>query len=465
MEESRKKYVKYSFGFEPCYLLIQFGFYLANAILQNQMLKQACLQSGYNITICTNLNEDDFTKDVEKEIQPKVADVNSAIVMLNSLFPPIYTLILGSWSDIYGRKKIMMMSFIGYSMTLALFTIFSFINDNSTTLTPWVYLIAEIPLCFMGSWGLLDIAACCYVTDISEKENHSIRLSTLTLINFTMNFCANISSSFILEATNTSIVFMISFCCVITGLILVIILVEESVIIQDGVNVSKQIKDIFSLSRIMNILKTITKAREMKRRRILWSLMAIVILAVFTMYGTGTVNYLFGREKFQWGLREFTIYDATNTAITAVGILVGLTTMKKVFKISDISLGFIALISAIVESLMKTFASETYQMYIASGLGVFKVLTTPVFRSMVSGLFPSTEIGKIYSSMGALEAFSGMGAGPLYSSVYKATFNDFSGAFHLITVAVFTISLIIATFVSRWMKKVEKYCENQEFIK
>lgn len=463
--DDRRKFVKYSYGFEPCYLLLQFGFYLASgAILQNQMLKQECLRSGYNLTICDNLNEDEISQAVEKQIQPKVADVNSAIVMLNSFFPPIYSLILGSWSDIYGRKKIMLMSFIGYSMTLGLFTSFSLVSDQFTPLSPWMYFIAELPLCLLGGWPLLDIAACCYVTDISEKSTHSIRLSTLTLINFSMNFCASLSSSFILEATNASIVFTISFICVISGFILAIFLVEESIDVPEDANITSQIKNIFSLTRIIDTLKTLTKDREMKKRRILWSLLGIVILAVFTMYGTGTVNYLFGREKFQWGLRDFTIYDATNTAITAIGILVGLTTLKKVFKVSDVVLGLIALSSAIIESIIKAFAVKTYQMYLASALGVFRVLTTPVFRSMMSNIFSNREIGKIFSSATALESFSGMGAGPLYSNVYKATLGTFPGAFHLITATVFSIALILAISVFQWKKNVKNHPENVDFI-
>lgn len=453
MDNQQRRSVKFLYGFEPCYLLIHFGYYLAMAIVQNQMLKQQCLISGYNITICSKINADNTTGEIEK-IQPKVADVNSAIMMLNSFFPPLYSLILGSWSDIYGRKPIMMMSFIGYSMTLILFAIFAYVSDHVVTLSPWIYFFAEFPMCLLGGWPLLDVAACCYVTDISEKSKHSIRLSTIGFINITMNFCANMSSSFIYEATSSSVVFIISFFCCMAGLILVITLVDESINIPQNITVGRKISGIISFSRLSEIFRTLFKYRLGKKRKILWCLVGIAILAVFTMHGNGTVGYLFGQNKFKWGLRDYTIYDATNTAITAFGILVCLATLKKYFKISDINLGLISISSAIIESIVKAFARETYQMYLASCLGVFRVLMSPMFRSVMSNTFSSQEIGKIFSSATAMEAFSGMGAGPLYSNVYKATLTTFPGAFHLISASVFGIALILALIVFRWNRKV-----------
>lgn len=446
--------MKFQFGFEPCYLLIQFGFYLAHAIVQNQMLKQQCLITGYNSTICADLSANNFTQEIEKEVQKKVADVTSSITMLNSFFPPIYSLFLGAWSDRFGRKPIMMMSFIGYSMTSALFAMFSFMSDNLNVLTPWVYFFSEIPMCLLGGWPLLDVAVCCYVTDISEKSKHSIRLGLVGFLNFGSNFLAKMSSSFIYEATNSTIVFIISFCCCITGLILVIMIVDESITPPEHVTTKMKIRGLISWDSIVGIVHNLFKRRDRKRRKILWCLIGIAILAVFPMHGNGTVEYLFAREKFKWGLRDYTIYDATNTAITSFGILAGLLIFKKFLKISDVKLGLFAILSAIIEVLVKAFATKSYHMYVASCIGVLRVLISPLYRSVMTNIFDKQEIGKIFSSATAMEAFSGMGAGPLYSNVYKATIDTFPGAFHLITACVFGIMFVLAVTVFRFSRKI-----------
>lgn len=448
--ENRRKNVRFNYGLEPGLFVLYFAFNLTNAILQNQLLKQQCLQLGYNATICSHLNTDNVTKAVEEEVQPFVANINSSILLLNSIIPAAYSLLLGSWTDKFGRKKVLMMSFTGYTSTLGLITLFSYISDHVTPLSPWYYAIAEIPMCVMGGWPTLDIAVCCYVTDLSDEKNRSFRLGTITFLNFLSNFSAYFSSSFILEASNATIVFIISFTCALAAFIYTIFIVDESIQVTNDVSAFGQVKAIFSVSRVKEVFATLFKKRPSRERRMLWCLMTIVTLAVFTMHGNGTVNYLFGREKFGWALRQWTIFDSTNTAITVFGLFFGLTVLKKYFQISDMKLATLALVSAIIDSTFKAFASKSYQMYMSSSFGIFRLLTTPVFRSIMSNILPHSEIGKIYSATTAFEAFSGLGAGPLYTNIYNRTLTTFPGAFNLITAAVFVINLVISLFVGRW---------------
>lgn len=458
--QNRRKGVRWNYGLEPGLFLLYFAFNLTNAILQNQLLKQMCLQLGYNTSICSNLNTDNVTRAVEEEVQPHVANINSSILLLNSVIPAVYSLLLGSWTDKFGRKKVLMMSFTGYTTTLGLITMFSYISDHVKPLSPWYYAVAEIPMCFMGGWPTLDIAVCCYVTDLSDEKNRSFRLGTITFLNFLSNFTAYFSSSFILQASNASIVFVISFSCATVAFIYTIFIVDESIQVTKDVSATGQVLEIFSIKRIKEIFATLFKKRELRERSMLWCLMTIVTLAVFTMHGNGTVNYLFVREKFGWALREWTIFDSTNTLITVFGLFFGLIILKKHFQLSDMTLAMLAVVSSIVDSTFKAFATKSYQMYLSSGFGVFRLLTTPLFRSIMSNILPHREIGKIYSATTAFEAFSGLGAGPLYSNIYKQTFTSFPGAFQLITAGVFIVNLILGIFIGRW-KTAREIVQNQ----
>lgn len=451
-DQSRRKSVRWTYGLEPAIFTLYFAFNLTNAVLQNQLLKQMCLQLGYNLTTCTNLNTDNFTQAVEEEVQPHVANINSSILLLNSIFPALLSLLLGSWTDKFGRKKILLLSFTGYTSTLCLISIISYISDHVTPLSPWYYFISEIPMCLMGGWPTLDIAVCCYVTDLSHEKTRSFRLGTITFLNFLSSFSAYFSSSFILESTNATIVFVISFSCAISAFIYTIYFVDESIHVTEGVSAVDQVKEVFSFSRVKEIFGTLTKKRSNNERRMLWVLMTIITLAVFTMHGNGTVNYLFVREKFGWALREWTIFDSINTVITVGGLFVGITVLKKFFKMSDMLLALLALVSSVIDSTFKAFATQPYQLYMSSGFGVFRLLTTPVFRSIMSNIIPHSEIGKIYSATTSFEALSGLGAGPLYSGVYKATLTTFPGAFHLITASVFVVDIFLAFAVRHWRR-------------
>lgn len=274
----RRRLVRFNYGLEPALFALYFAFNLTSAVLQNQLLKQTCLTIGFDQNTCDNLNADNETKEVEEAIQPKVATINMTILLFNSIIPAILSLILGSWSDIYGRKKILMLSFSGYTCTLALITLFSFISDNIKTLSPWWYLIAEIPMSLAGGWPLLDIGVCCYIADLSNEQNRSFRLGTITFLNFMSNVSAYYSSSFILEATNLTVVFLISFSCAITGFIWAIFIIDESILPPENVKRTDIVKEVFSKDRVQEIFATFRKKRENNGRKILWSLMLIVTL-------------------------------------------------------------------------------------------------------------------------------------------------------------------------------------------
>lgn len=460
-QKSTLKSVKRPYAFDPCFLLIYLGFYLASAIIQNQILIQSCLTSGFNSTICGSLQS---YKLIEKEVQTKASEVNSAIVMLNSVFPPIYSLLLGAWSDIYGRKPIMMMSFMGYSSTLALFTIFTYISDHIISLTPWVLFYAEIPMALMGGWPLLDVAASCFITDTSDKSKHSIRLGSLTALNMAMSFIANMSSSYIVEATNSTILFLISFFCCIIGFLIVIFVVEESIQSPNDAKLKLKFKAVFSSKVFLDIWHTLCKQHQHQnyRRRILWSLIAIVVSTVFTLLGSSVVLYLSGRIRFGWELKDFTTFSAASTGITAVGILITFVITKFIFKLSDFYLGLITLSSAIIEAIVYATATRTLHMYIGAAFGSVRLLSIPVFKSIMSNIFPQHEIAKIYSATTALEAFSGFASGPIYTATYQATINTFPGAFFLISTALFTLSGVLAVLINIWRKRMNGSHQNSE---
>jgi MFS transporter, PCFT/HCP family, solute carrier family 46 (folate transporter), member 1 len=450
--QGSRKSVRWTYGLEPAVFSLYFAFNLTNVILQNQILKQTCLMLGYNLTICEHLNTDNVTKAVELEVQPSVANINSSILLLNSIIPALLSLLLGAWTDKFGRKKLLMTSFTGYTLTLGLITLFSFISDNLAPLSPWYYFFSEMPMCFMGGWPALDIAVCCYVTDLSDRNNRSFRLGTITFLNFLSNITASYCSSYILEATSASIVFMISFSIAASAFIYTFIFVDESIHVIENATLMNHINAIFAFGRVKEIFVTLRRDRLHKERRMVWSLMTIVTMTVFTMHGNGTVNYLFVRERFDWALREWTFFESTNNLISLGGLFVGLMFLKKVLQISDMKIGLLALISSVVDSTVRAFAKEPYQMYLGSAFGLFRALVTPVFRSIMSNIIPHSEIGKIYSATTALEALSGLGAGPLYSGIYKLTLTSFPGAFLLITSAVFVLNLVLSLAFFRWEK-------------
>ena len=107
-------------------------------------------------------------------------------------------------------------------------------------------------------------------------------------------------------------------------------------------------------------------------------------------------------------------------------------------------------------------------LYLGSGIGFLDSTTTTVMRSMIIGLVPVTEIGKVFS---VVEFFKGIlaFAGPIiYGVLYEKTVRTVPEAFlYLITALkclVLIASIIIYIGLMRYdeKKKQEKYSHKKD---
>jgi hypothetical protein len=90
-------------------------------------------------------------------------------------------------------------------------------------------------------------------------------------------------------------------------------------------------------------------------------------------------------------------------------------------------------------------------LYVASAIALFKLISGPMLRSIMSVIVSKSEISKIYSFTTSIEAIAGLGAAPLYTQVYSSTLTTFPSAFNLITATAFTLAVILALSISHWL--------------
>jgi MFS family permease len=271
--------------------LLFFGWYLTQSIVTNQILKQTCLYTyEYGDEICSHLDDKNSTALVEQEIQPFVAKILMTISILK-MIPTALSLFYGPWSDKFGRKKILNGIFIGFTISIAWITIVSWLSDFVQTNSPWNYLYAQIPSMIAGSWPTLIIVIICYITDKTTEEKRSLRMTTFEITIFIGMLISLGTSSFILEITNPTIMFSISFVCISTGTFIMIFFVDESVkMTEESCGIKDQFKELFSVERIKELYKTCGQLRPKKTRRTLICLGIILICINFTNVGPQTVR-------------------------------------------------------------------------------------------------------------------------------------------------------------------------------
>lgn len=433
---------------ELALLFLFIGNNLIQTLLQNQMIKQTCLQLGYNYSICNVINQNkNDTKPIEEQIQPYIANIDMILNIFKTTVPAILSLFLGNWSDLYGRKNILFSTFLGYTLTISSFAVVCYISDFITPLPAWVYIICYIPATISGGWPSLLTASLCYITDICEQSQRAKRLTIIELIIFLGVLIGTFSCASILAVTDATTVFVIAATFAGFALFVVVFLVDESVNVTAQDSKWQKAKNLFSPVILVNLSKTCFKRRQFKGRQILLLLMSIMALLVFTFNGTSTVGYLFVREKFSWTLEQNNLYDSYSIICSLIGSFIGFSVLKRCFKFSDMSLTNVALFSGILDSSLKALAFESWHMYAITSLSMFRVLASPMCRTLIANVIPHDEIGKIFSITTSYEALSTFISSPLYTQVYKNTFTTFPGAIFLITAGFNVLNMFIAIYI------------------
>lgn len=444
----KKKHQRWTL--EPALFLLFFGWYLSVSIVTNQILKQTCIyQFEYSHIVCNQLDDKNATGSIEQEIQPYVANILMTLTILNSIIPMLLSLFLGPWSDRFGRKRVFCAVFLGYNISMGWIMIVSYLSDYIATNNPWNYLFAQLPVMLSGGIPTLVVVILCYVTDQTNESNRSTRMTIIELIIFFGVLVAVAGSSFLLKLTNATAVFFTSFVCISIGTFIVVFLVEESVPMEKDVKLVDQYKELFSPTRIKELYSTCVQPRQFRQRRILWMLISILTLNYFVSNGSHTIFYLFVRQKFGWTLQDLTLYESGSMLMTLFGSGVALVVLKKYFDWSDMSLSVLSFASLLIDGFIKVVATQTWHFYLASGISMFKIVATPMLRSITSTIVSKGELGKVYSITSAFEAISGLGAAPLYTATYSGTLLTFPSAFNLITVVVFATTLMLAIMVGR----------------
>ncbi|XP_032590186.1 uncharacterized protein LOC6560311 isoform X2 [Drosophila grimshawi] len=190
---------------------------------------------------------------------------------------------------------------------------------------------------------------------------------------------------------------------------------------------------LFSFSHIRDMVNTCTKPRENHARAIIWLVTMAMCLSIFVFDGVMTVMYLFAREKFHWSVRDYTFYETVSHLLPIVGALIGFLILRKVFRLSVVTLALLAFFSEILKNLATGLSSQPWHMYLSVVLGTFRSIGGPMCRTIVSNIVPASDLV----------------AAPLYTFIYKKSLGYYPGLFHFVSSALYLLSFIFIGCVLR----------------
>ncbi|XP_017849887.1 proton-coupled folate transporter [Drosophila busckii] len=483
------------FYLEPVVFVLIFSHVLSGTVMRNQIIYQTCTVSfQYNVSDCEQLDDKNAGPNIhaiETEIQSYVAEMFLSRTLIESIIPAVCGLFIGSWSDKYGRKPLLVISMIGFAGSALITTIICALSGNYA-INPWWYTLAALPHSLLGGMCVFSVAGMCFLSDITDIKTRPYRMVFLELLVFIGLSSGTFLSSYVYAATNAAITQGISASCLIAATIFIIIWMPESLHIRlaedakaeaeqaagqcedatiekpaktttNDLNLDQSKKQtepepepavgLFSTTHLKDMFKTCLEPREYNAREIIWLVTLAMFMTIFVVDGVMTVMYLYVRQQFHWSVREFTFFETISQLVSMLGALIGFLLLRKVFGLSVVTLALLSLCSDVFSNLIRGFATLPWHMYLSIVFGVFRSIGGPMCSTIVSNIVPASDLGKIFSIKNVMQSFAPFVAAPLYTLIYQHSLAVCPGLFNFLNALLYLIAFIAIGCVLRFKLK------------
>ncbi|XP_014095871.3 probable peptidoglycan muropeptide transporter SLC46 [Bactrocera oleae] len=441
---------------EPAVFLVYIATALASAVLQNQELYQACVAVyEYDEELCEPMlgviPKNATSQAIETQVQPYVANIIMTSSLINSVLPAFLSLFIGPWSDKFGRRPILVVTFtaalLGHVITAILAGI-----SMSTPINPWVYVISYIPLALTGGTCSLIAMVFCLVSDVSDEGGRARRMFLVEGALGIGTLVGNLIASYILAATGTIGVFVIAASMDLVAVLYIIIFITESLHVKHE-RTKSHVREFFKFDLIKDLVKSCLKRRPHFDRGIIWCIMFALISTTFVQQGEANVLYLFLRNKFNFTLQQFTTFTAVGIGIKMIGCGIILVLLRVLFRAPLTVVAILGLLGSFADSLIRALAEKFWEMYIAAVAGFMGGINSPMLQAVLAGLVDRTEIGKVYAVISSLQTLSPLASAPVYTGIYNSTLVSYPGAFYFLSSALYFANFLLITTIYLMQRK------------
>ncbi|KYB26390.1 probable peptidoglycan muropeptide transporter SLC46 [Tribolium castaneum] len=422
-------------------VLIFFAFIVSDSVKTNLIIFRTCYVTlGYNKSECALLGSkhtDNSTANLEKIVEPYAALVNMVGLLVDGCISAVTCLVIGPWSDRFGRKPILIIPVFGFIVTYLLLALFAVLEN----LSPWYILLCSIPILVTGGVSSYLTVLLCYITDVTNENNRGMRMGVFEALLSLGIFLGNVSSSYIFAATNYSTVFLLSSACCLLNLLFTMFFIPESITSPES---EGRLKGLFQFDNVTDLVKTTFKKRRNYDRCVVLSCVLMLTLFILVINGDGALVFLFLREKFHWSLEQYTLFSAAHNVTWVLGTAVGIYLLHKLLKIPETVMIVIGFISMFIGALVMGLAIYSWQVYAAAFSRALGGVLSPMVRSLVSKIVPNDEIGKVFALIVATESLIGMGGSPIFTAIYNTTISTDAGIFNFVAAGVYVVEILIA---------------------
>ncbi|XP_042858957.1 proton-coupled folate transporter-like [Penaeus japonicus] len=453
-------------------------------LIENVQMNKICtVNLNFSSEICSNLSSH-HEENIRVQKELSIFTFYNSIIM--SVIPFVIVLFMGAWSDRYGRKIPLLLTFSGH-----LFYAGGYLLNNWQSAWPveFVYLVTFLEAFGGGYMCLLSIATS-YISDVCSEESRTSRVSTATSFWYLGGPLGTLLGAVVLSRAGYNLALGLVFLAYVSAISYILMFIRESHgpfartavgvkgrnpdesqgIKREEVASRKMFTDFFNWRRMFESFKTAFRKREGNARTIL---VVVIICNMLWRMSRGFYVYMFVRRALHWDATDFGYYLTYRNLIAAAGSLVLVPLLTRLVSVGDSLLVILGSVSIVGEYGCYGFISGVSQkllMWLGPPIGVMSNASVIAFRSMSTKLVSAEEKGRISAVLAALYGLMPMAGYAVYAPIYYNTVENFpaaqfffaAGVNVLIMLFFIAIQIVYASKVAKETTELEGKAKNDQ---
>ncbi|XP_060079497.1 lysosomal proton-coupled steroid conjugate and bile acid symporter SLC46A3-like [Ylistrum balloti] len=396
-------------------------------------------ESKCEINITSQLFHDQQT------VQKLAAQLNIYLDLAKGIPGTLSIFLYGSFSDRYGRKIILLIPFIANMLKCILITLGTYLNWNI-----YVFIIFSFIDGVGGGWVLAMSIVMSMVADITEPGK--TRTFAIAMTELSLGFgliIGGFTSGFIIRAKGFTYVLVISSCCSLVPILLLIFVQETLRKPKDDQrkSVAKLAVDIY-----------VFYFRDISingKRKIFLVCMVIYFLNIQAAIGSHGIETLYGlNSPFCWSSVEVGNYAAINHGLPFVTGMLLFRPLQ--WCLEETLIAVLAVLSNFTGMVLEALSYTTLMLFFVPVLSFARTMAVPVLRGVMSRLTPQDKQGSMFGGMAIVETFCSLFGGVASNAIYGETVDTFRGTAFLVLAAYLFLGFLLAILLHWFIRRLNK---------
>ncbi|XP_028320364.1 proton-coupled folate transporter [Gouania willdenowi] len=405
---------------EPVLVLSMFSLTLQGPLTTQYLWDRISDDLGYNGSKKSECTNSSVPPDpLQEEVETLVAHWNLYINLAGFSVGLLIVPLLGSWSDLAGRRAVLILPNLGLALQAAAYLLIMYLR-----LPVSYFLIGRMFSALSGDFNSILAGCFAYVSDISDRRSRTFRVAVLEASLGLSGMFASVIGGPWRRAQGYINPFWLVVATNLAAALYAFLIVRESV----TPDPSAKLLTVRHHKAIWRLYSTGGRSNEpldRLRRCKLWLFTLCFFFVLVVHFGCRDLYVLYVLSSpLCWG-SDLIGYGMAVQHLAYLTSLLGLKVMRVCLQ--DSWMALVGLASNVTGLLVVSVANTTQLIFTGYGLCFLFMVATPVLRSKLSKLVDPSEQGALFASVACVESLCFLVGSSVFNSVYPATLHFMKG--------------------------------------